>query len=181
MISATPRGVGLGDTGFHRTNISAVVRAERPHRPSLPPPLHTVEFCLPDTKENFTTSVEPVWRDVQGRMAIPLCRHVRRLQRGPAGVVGDPSRVSGPRLTPVTRVGKSWRENLRIRKPLPTARLWFRRHSLGLYFPPIAFHLIFNISTNIPGPSRNGLIRVPSRWAHATGISATLNPNFLAR
>jgi hypothetical protein len=52
---------------------------------------------------------------------------------------------------------------------------------VGAYLPVSAFQRIFNISTTMRVPSRNGLMRVPVLCAQATGTSATLNPYFFAR
>lgn len=69
-IPATLRGAGLEGSLAFITNISAGGAALNVGHTIPSSSIQTVEFCLPDTNENFTTSVEPVWRDVQGRMGL---------------------------------------------------------------------------------------------------------------
>jgi hypothetical protein len=69
-IPATLRGAGLEDTLVFITNLSAGGAALQVGRLITSSSIHSLEFSLPDTNDNFTTSVELVWRDVQGRMGI---------------------------------------------------------------------------------------------------------------
>jgi PilZ domain len=69
-LPATLRGAGLETALAFITNISAGGAALYVGQ-SIPSSLiHTIEFSLPDTQANLTTSVELVWRDVQGRMGL---------------------------------------------------------------------------------------------------------------
>jgi len=69
-IPATLRGAGLEDTLVFITNLSAGGAALRVGRLVPSSSIHSLEFSLPDMNDSFTTSVELVWRDVQGRMGI---------------------------------------------------------------------------------------------------------------
>lgn len=69
-IPATLRGAGVEATLAFITNISTRGAALYVGQ-SMPSSLiRTIEFSLPDTQNNLTTSVELVWRDVQGRMGL---------------------------------------------------------------------------------------------------------------
>jgi hypothetical protein len=69
-IPATLRGAGLDETLAFITNLS-VSGAALYVGQSIPSSfIQTIEFSLPDSKDNLTTSVELVWRDVQGRMGL---------------------------------------------------------------------------------------------------------------
>ncbi|MGH9545836.1 MAG: PilZ domain-containing protein [Terriglobales bacterium] len=69
-IPATLRGAGLETALAFITNISAGGAALYLGK-SIPSPLiQMIEFSLPGTQGNLTTSVELVWRDVQGRMGL---------------------------------------------------------------------------------------------------------------
>jgi PilZ domain-containing protein len=69
-IPATLRGAGLEETLVFITNLSAGGAALQVGRLIPSSSIHNLEFSLPDMNDNFTTSVELVWRDVQGRMGI---------------------------------------------------------------------------------------------------------------
>ena len=70
IIPATLRGSGIEDTLAFITNISAAGAALNVENSIPTSSIQTIEFCLPGTNENFTAGVEPVWRDVQGRMGL---------------------------------------------------------------------------------------------------------------
>ena len=83
-IPATLRGAGLEGTLAFITNISAGGAALNVGHVIPSSSIQTLEFCLPDTNENLSMSVELVWRDVQGRIGIrfadmspPLARSCR--------------------------------------------------------------------------------------------------------
>ncbi|MGA9814408.1 MAG: PilZ domain-containing protein [Terriglobales bacterium] len=69
-IPATLRGPGLEGTLAFIINISAGGASLNVAQSVPSSCIQTIEFCLPDTKENFAASVELVWRDVQGRMGL---------------------------------------------------------------------------------------------------------------
>lgn len=69
-IPATLRGAGLDDTLVFITNLSVGGAALDVGRSVPSPSIHSIEFSLPDMKGNFTTSVELVWRDVQGHVGL---------------------------------------------------------------------------------------------------------------
>ena len=69
-IPATLRGAGLEDTLVFITNLSAGGAALHVGRALPSSSIHSIDFALPDTKDNLSTAVELVWRDVQGRMGI---------------------------------------------------------------------------------------------------------------
>jgi hypothetical protein len=69
-IPATLRGAGLEDTLVFITNLSAGGAALHVGRDLPSSSIHSIDFSLPDTKDNLSTAVELVWRDVQGRMGI---------------------------------------------------------------------------------------------------------------
>lgn len=71
-IPATLRGAGLEDTLVFITNLSAGGAALQVGRSVSSASIHSIEFSLPDTdtKENLSTAVELVWRDVEGRMGL---------------------------------------------------------------------------------------------------------------
>jgi hypothetical protein len=69
-IPATLRGAGLEGTLAFITNISAGGAALNAGHSISSSSIQSLEFCLPETNENLATSVELVWRDVQGRIGI---------------------------------------------------------------------------------------------------------------
>ncbi len=69
-IPATLRGPGLEGTLAFIINISAGGASLNVAQSVPSACIQTIDFCLPDAKENFTASVELVWRDVQGRMGL---------------------------------------------------------------------------------------------------------------
>ena len=69
-IPATLRGAGLDDTLIFITNLSKGGAALKVGQSVSSSSIQTIEFSLPDMKENLSASVELVWRDVQGRMGV---------------------------------------------------------------------------------------------------------------
>jgi hypothetical protein len=69
-IPATLRGAGLDETLAFITNLSVGGAALQVGTSLSSSSIRTIEFSLPDTKDNLTTSVELVWRDVQGRLGL---------------------------------------------------------------------------------------------------------------
>ena len=69
-IPATLRGAGLDETLIFITNLSAGGAALKVGQSISSSSIQSIEFSLPDTKENLSASVELVWRDVQGRMGV---------------------------------------------------------------------------------------------------------------
>src|SRR3984893_3689254 len=69
-IPATLRGAGLDQTLAFITNLSAGGAALYVGQSIPSASIQTLEFSLPGEKDNLTTAVELIWRDVQGRMGI---------------------------------------------------------------------------------------------------------------
>jgi hypothetical protein len=69
-IPATLRGAGLDETLIFITNLSKGGAALKVGQSVSSSSIQTIEFSLPDMKENLSASVELVWRDVQGRMGV---------------------------------------------------------------------------------------------------------------
>jgi hypothetical protein len=69
-IAATLRGAGLDETLAFITNLSAGGAALYVGQSIPSASIQTIEFSLPGEKDNLTTAVELIWRDVQGRMGI---------------------------------------------------------------------------------------------------------------
>ena len=69
-IPATLRGAGLDENLIFITNLSAGGAALKVGPSISSSSIQTIEFSLPDTKENLSTPVELVWRDVEGRMGV---------------------------------------------------------------------------------------------------------------
>jgi hypothetical protein len=69
-IPATLRGAGLEETLIFITNLSKGGAALKVGPSVSSSSIQSIEFSLPDTKENLSASVELVWRDVQGRMGV---------------------------------------------------------------------------------------------------------------
>jgi CheY-like chemotaxis protein len=69
-IPATLRGAGLDQTLAFITNLSAGGAALYVGQDIPSSSIQTIEFSLPGEKENLSTGVELVWRDVEGRMGI---------------------------------------------------------------------------------------------------------------
>jgi hypothetical protein len=69
-IPATLRGAGLDETLAFITNLSAGGAALYVGQDIPSSSIHTIEFSLPGEKNNLATTVELVWRDVEGRMGI---------------------------------------------------------------------------------------------------------------
>jgi PilZ domain len=69
-IPTTVRGAGPEETLAFITNVGAGGAALNIGRSVPSSFVQTIEFCLPGTNENLKTSVELVWRDVQGRMGL---------------------------------------------------------------------------------------------------------------
>jgi hypothetical protein len=69
-IEATLRGPGLDETLAFITNLSAGGAALYVGQAIPSASIETIEFSLPGEKEKLTTTVELIWRDVQGRMGI---------------------------------------------------------------------------------------------------------------
>ena len=69
-IPATVRGAGLEETLAFITNVGTGGAALNIGRSVPSSSVQTIEFLLPGTDENLKTSVELVWRDVQGRMGL---------------------------------------------------------------------------------------------------------------
>jgi DNA-binding NarL/FixJ family response regulator len=69
-IPATLRGAGSDEALAFITNLSAGGAALY-IGPAIPSALiQSIEFSLPNEKDNLTTAVELIWRDVEGRMGI---------------------------------------------------------------------------------------------------------------
>jgi len=69
-IPATLRGAGLDVTLAFITNLSAGGAALYVGQSIPSASIQSIEFSLPGEKDNLTTAVELIWRDVQGRMGI---------------------------------------------------------------------------------------------------------------
>ena len=69
-IPATVRGAGLEETLAFITNVGTGGAALNIGRSVPSSSVQTIEFLLPGTDESLKTSVELVWRDVQGRMGL---------------------------------------------------------------------------------------------------------------
>jgi PilZ domain len=69
-IPATLRGAALEGSLAFITNIGAGGASLNVGHSIPSSSIQTIEFSLPGTHENFTTSVELVWRDVQGRVGL---------------------------------------------------------------------------------------------------------------
>ena len=69
-IPATLRGAGLDETLIFITNLSKGGAALKVGQTISSSSIQSIEFSLPDMKENLSASVELVWRDVQGRMGV---------------------------------------------------------------------------------------------------------------
>jgi PilZ domain len=69
-IPATLRGAGLDQTLAFITNLSAGGAALYVGQEIPSASIQTIEFSLPGEKDNLTSAVELIWRDVQGRMGI---------------------------------------------------------------------------------------------------------------
>jgi len=69
-IPATLRGAGLDETLIFITNLSKGGAALKVGQSVSSSSIQSIEFSLPDMKENLSASVELVWRDVQGRMGV---------------------------------------------------------------------------------------------------------------
>jgi hypothetical protein len=69
-IPATMHGAGLDEMLVFITNLSAGGAALQVGGSVPSSSIHTIEFSLPGENDNFSTSVELVWRDVQGRIGV---------------------------------------------------------------------------------------------------------------
>lgn len=69
-VPVTVRGAGLEEALAFIINVGAGGAALNVGRSVPSSFIQTIEFCLPGTNENLKTSVELVWRDVQGRMGV---------------------------------------------------------------------------------------------------------------
>ncbi len=69
-IPATVRGAGLDETLIFITNLSKGGAALNVGQSVSSSSIQSIEFSLPDMKENLSASVELVWRDVQGRIGV---------------------------------------------------------------------------------------------------------------
>ncbi len=69
-IPATVRAAGLDETLAFIVNLSAKGAALQVGQSIPSSSIRTVEFVLPNSKENLTSAVELVWRDVEGRVGI---------------------------------------------------------------------------------------------------------------
>jgi CheY-like chemotaxis protein len=69
-IPATLRGAGMEDMLVFITNLSTGGAALQVGGSVPSSSIHTIEFSLPGANDNLGTSVELVWRDVQGRIGI---------------------------------------------------------------------------------------------------------------
>ena len=69
-IPATLRGAGLDETLVFITNLSKGGAALNAGQSVPSSSIQSIEFSLPDMKENLSASVELVWRDVQGRIGV---------------------------------------------------------------------------------------------------------------
>jgi len=69
-IAATLRGAGLDETLAFITNLSAGGAALYVGESIPSASIRSIEFSLPGEKDNLTTAVELIWRDVQGRVGI---------------------------------------------------------------------------------------------------------------
>jgi len=69
-IPANVRGVGVDESLAFITNLSAGGAALLVGRTVPYASIQTIEFSLPDSQDNLSTSVELIWRDVQGRVGV---------------------------------------------------------------------------------------------------------------
>jgi PilZ domain len=69
-IPATLRGAGLDEALAFITNLSVGGAALYVGQDIPSSSIQSIEFSLPGEKDNLTTAVELIWRDVQGRMGI---------------------------------------------------------------------------------------------------------------
>ncbi len=69
-IPATLRGAGPDEMLAFITNLGAGGAALHVGQSTPSSLIQTIEFILPNTKENLTSSVELVWRDVHGRVGL---------------------------------------------------------------------------------------------------------------
>ncbi len=69
-IPATLRGVGVDETLAFITNLSAGGAALYVGQTIPSASIHSIEFSLPGEKDNLTSAVELIWRDVQGNLGI---------------------------------------------------------------------------------------------------------------
>lgn len=69
-IPATLRSAGQDETLAFITNLSAGGAALQVGQSISSSSMQSIEFLLPDSKENLKSSVELVWRDVQGRVGV---------------------------------------------------------------------------------------------------------------
>jgi len=69
-IPATLRGAGLDETLIFITNLSKGGAALKVVESVLSSSIQSIEFSLPDMRENLSASVELVWRDIEGRMGV---------------------------------------------------------------------------------------------------------------
>jgi hypothetical protein len=69
-IPATLRGAGLDETLIFITNLSKGGAALKVGESVLSSSIQSIEFSLPDMRENLSASVELVWRDIEGRMGV---------------------------------------------------------------------------------------------------------------
>jgi hypothetical protein len=69
-IPATLRGPGLVEVLAFITNLSAGGAALRAGQEVPSSSIHSIEFILPGEKDNLSTPVELVWRDVEGHVGI---------------------------------------------------------------------------------------------------------------
>jgi|SRR5450755_1160021 hypothetical protein len=69
-IPANVRGVGVDESLAFITNLSAGGAALLVGHTLPSASIQTIEFSLPETQDNLSTSVELVWRDVQGRAGV---------------------------------------------------------------------------------------------------------------
>jgi PilZ domain len=69
-IPATLRSAGLDEMLAFITNLSVGGAALYVGQSISSASIHTIEFSLPGGKDNLTTAVELIWRDVKGRMGI---------------------------------------------------------------------------------------------------------------
>lgn len=69
-IPATLRGAGLDENLAFITNLSAGGAALQVGHSISSSSMQTIEFSLPDGKDNLSTSVELVWRDVKGHVGL---------------------------------------------------------------------------------------------------------------
>ena len=62
--------MGVDESLAFITNLSAGGAALLVGRIVPSASIQTIEFSLPDTQDNLSTSVELIWRDVQGRVGV---------------------------------------------------------------------------------------------------------------